>query len=99
MGQEWDGDPETMINQSAPTAAQDPQPDSSGAVADDDDGSFSPELFDEDEVRQTDCLSQRSVSGSIDHNWACSSLKQIEDGAEIVDEDSAAKELVSRPPS
>ena len=51
MGQEWDEDPETMINQSAPTAAQDPEEDSSGAVADDDDGSFSPELFDEDEVR------------------------------------------------
>mgnify|MGYP003327601707 CR=1 FL=1 len=49
MGQEWDEDPESMINQSAPAAAKAAETDSSSAVADDD-GSFSPELFDEDEV-------------------------------------------------
>lgn len=49
MGQEWDEDPESMINQSAPAAAQATEQDASAGSADDD-GSFSPELFDEDEV-------------------------------------------------
>ena len=54
MGQEWDEDPESMINKSAPAAAQAPETDSNGA---EDDGSFSPELFDEDEVRMlSSCL-------------------------------------------
>jgi hypothetical protein len=51
MGQEWDEDPDSMINQSAPAAAQAAEADSSSTVVADDDGSFSPELFDEDEVR------------------------------------------------
>ena len=46
MGEEWDEDPASMINQSAPAAARAAEADSA-----DDDGSFSPELFDEDEVR------------------------------------------------
>ena len=59
MGQEWDEDPESLINQSGPAAAQVPGEDSNGAVVDDD-GSFSPELFDEDEVcTLSSCCTQR----------------------------------------
>ena len=53
MGQDWDEDPESLINQSADgsAAAAAEQEASNAAAAEDDDGSFSPELFDEDEVR------------------------------------------------
>ena len=74
MGQEWDEDPESLINQScgAPAAAAGTSAvgqEGSSAAAGDGDGSFSPELFDDDE---------------------------IEEGAEIVDEATAAQELEAK---